>query len=87
LAGQARKLSQLMPLLAANRLKLKLIGFDWYTWVSDDDPNGALWNYSGLETFASNSFSAKPSLAAFKRGALALEGCRSKGRVATSCLH
>lgn len=87
--GQARKVAQLLPLLAKNRLRLRLLAFYYYTWVSIERPNGLAFDYSGLLSFdtASGQFVEKPALPAFRRAALALEACREKGRLATICLH
>jgi hypothetical protein len=87
-AGQAAKLAQVIPLLGKNRVKLGLIGFDYYTWAGIEDKNGLAFDFSGLERFTTTGqFVAKPALAAFRHGALGLEGCRQKGSRATICLH
>jgi hypothetical protein len=72
-AGQARNLSALLPLLAANRSALRLRGFYYYTWVSDPTL-GNDWNYAGLLELKHGQPVAKPALAAFTRAAAALEG-------------
>ena len=46
-AGQASKLSQLLPMLAANRNKLHLLGFYHYTWLSRDIRGGKSFSFSG----------------------------------------
>jgi polysaccharide biosynthesis protein PslG len=86
-AGQARNLAALLPLLAQNRTALGLAGFDWYTWMSYEAHGASDFNFSGLLKLHAGVVTAKPALAAFRRGALALEGCRSKGAVATACQH
>jgi hypothetical protein len=85
-AGQARNLATLLPLIGQQRLALHLIGFYWYTWMGQEDPNTGPFNYSGLLAFHNGKVTVKPALAAYRRGVLALEGCRSKGAVATSCI-
>ncbi len=72
-AGQAQNLRALLPLLAANRRALNLIGFYWYTWMGDETPGGYPFNFSGLESFRNGQISAKPALAAFGRMARAIE--------------
>lgn len=73
-AGQARDISQLLPLLADNRKALDLSGFDYYTWAGLDDPGGNLFDFSGLfHVSAAGALTAKPAYYAFRRAALALE--------------
>jgi hypothetical protein len=86
-AGQARNISALLPLIGQQRLSLHLIGVYWYTWMGQEDPHTGPFNFSGLLGFHNGTVTVKPALAAFKGGALALEGCRRKGAVATSCIR
>ena len=86
-AGQARNLATLLPLLNRNRAALGLAGFDWYTWISAESHGASDFNFSGLLKVHAGVVAAKPALAVFRRGALALEGCRSKGTVATACIR
>ncbi len=78
--GEAKKLSQLLPMLASNRQRLGLSGFYYYTWVSTDQRGAVSWAFSGLLHFDSGTgtVSAKPAFSAFRRTALKLEGCRKK---------
>lgn len=85
-AGQARDLATLLPLIGRQRVALHLIGFYWYTWMGQEAPDTGPFNYSGLVAFHNGKVSAKPALRAFRAGVLALEGCKRKGAVATSCL-
>jgi hypothetical protein len=77
---QAARLAQLMPLLVANRTKLELLGFYWYTWMGDETPRAAPdgFAYAGLVKYVSGRVTAKPVLAVFKQWALSIEGCRRK---------
>jgi hypothetical protein len=86
-AGQARKLAALLPLLGEDRRSLHLLGFYYYTWAGIEDRGGLAFDFAGLLRFSSGVFTAKPALAAFRDAALALEGCRRKGRIATVCLQ
>lgn len=86
-AGQARDLAALLPLIRLQRAALHLIGFYWYTWMGQEDPDTGPFNYSGLMAFHDGKVTAKPALSAFRAGALALEGCKRKGAVATSCIR
>lgn len=77
---QAQRLGQLLPLLAANRAKLGVIGFYWYTWMGDETPRAKpyAFDYAGLLSDVNGTVTAKPALSTFKRGALAIEACRRK---------
>lgn len=77
---QAQNLGRVMPLLAANRAKLGLMGFYWYTWMGDETPRPRPYgfDYAGLLKYVNGTVAAKPALATFKREALAIEsGARS----------
>lgn len=76
-AGQARNISQLLPLLGKYRTSLHLMGFYWYTWASTERVNGLAFDFAGLLKYipANFQFVVKPSLKAFTNAALALEGC------------
>jgi hypothetical protein len=86
-AGQARDVAQLLPLLAAQRTRLNLIGFDYYTWMGHEYRGAPAFEFAGLLRWQSGgTVSAKPALSAFTRAALALEGCRRIGRRAGTCV-
>jgi hypothetical protein len=72
-AGQAQAISAVLPLLAANRAKLDLIGFDWYTWMGDQYRGGSPWGFAGLLGWHNGNVFTKPALSAFRQRALALE--------------
>ncbi len=86
-AGQARNIATLLPLIRKNRVKLGLAGIDWYTWMGDERPGNPAFDFAGLLSYNNGQVATKPALAAFRKGVLALEGCRSKGSVATSCIR
>jgi hypothetical protein len=71
--GQAGNLGALLPLLAANRRELGLIGFDWYTWMGDEYPEAPPFNFSGLLAFRGGTVKTKPALAVFGQKARAIE--------------
>jgi hypothetical protein len=86
-AGQARDIAALLPLIGQQRASLHLAGFYYYTWMGTEDPGTTAFNFAGLLGFHNNGkVTVKPALAAFRAGALALEGCNRKGSVATSCI-
>lgn len=85
-AGQARNISILLPLIAQSYKRLGLAGFYYDTWMGDENDHSLAFNFAGLLRFKKGVISTKPALAAFRTGALALEGCRRKGALATSCI-
>jgi hypothetical protein len=86
-AGQAHDIATLLPLIGSQRLALHLMGFYWYTWMGEETHGTSAFNFSGLLAFHNGKVAVKPALGAFRSGALALEGCRRKGAVATRCLR
>ena len=86
-AGQARRLAEVIPQLAAARKQLGIDGFDVYTWMGDEFRGATAFNYSGLFAFTprGDSLHAKPAYAAFRQAALAAEGCRVKAAIASRC--
>jgi hypothetical protein len=87
-AGQARDLATLLPLIGADYRQLGLAGFDWYTWIGAEARNASTpFDFSGLFAFSDGKVRAKPVLKVFRSGALKLEGCRSKGPLASECRH
>jgi hypothetical protein len=83
---QALRLGQLMPLLAAQRTKLGLIGFYWYTWIGNETRRAApdAFDFAGLVKYVNGTVSPKPALGVFRHWALSLEGCRRKA-TGSSC--
>ena len=84
-SGQAQNIAAVLPLLARNRARLGLGGFYYYTWAGIEHHDAYTFDFSGLLRYESGNFVAKPGLAAFQRGALALEGCSQKSAVASVC--
>jgi hypothetical protein len=72
-AGQARNLRALLPLLAANRRGLDLIGFDWFTWMGEEYPGAFQFNFAGLLAVRGGQVVVKPALAAFAQLAHPIE--------------
>lgn len=75
--GQAKRIGQLLPLLAANRRRLGLESFFYYTWVSTDQVGSySPFAFAGLLRYDvhTHRISAKPAFAAFRRVALHIEG-------------
>jgi hypothetical protein len=85
-AGQARNLGRLLPLLARERSALHLLGFYYYTWAGNERRNALAFDFAGLLGFKHGRLVKKPAYFVFRRDALALERCRTKGPVATSCV-
>jgi hypothetical protein len=84
-AGQARNVGKLLPLLGRERAALHLLGFYYYTWAGDERHDAQSFDFAGLLRFKKGRFLGKPAFFVFRRDALALERCRKKGSVATSC--
>lgn len=84
--GQATRVGQLLPLLAAYRQSLVLQSFYYFTWVGQENAQGKDdFNFAGLlRVTSSGQVTAKPALGSYRAAALRLEGCRSK-RLATHC--
>jgi hypothetical protein len=72
-AGQARNLRALLPLLAANRRSLGLVGFYWYTWMGDEYQGAYPFNFSGLLSSHNGQVTSKPALGTFGQMARAIE--------------
>jgi hypothetical protein len=86
--GQARNIAQLLPMIGAWRLRLGLSAFYYYTWMGNEFKGAPAFQFSGLLRYTnSGQVKSKPALGAFRRGVLALEGCRAKGSTATRCRH
>jgi hypothetical protein len=86
-AGQARDIAALLPMLGADYRSLDLAGFDYYTWMSAQADLAPPFDFAGLLADENGRVHAKPALAAYREGVLALEGCASKGPLAIDCLH
>jgi hypothetical protein len=86
-AGQARKLGAVIPMLARARRRVGLMGFYYYTWITDGIPGGDPFQFAGLLDFNHGRIIEKPAYFAFRRAALSIEGCSRKARVATSCVR
>ena len=71
--GQASNLAALLPMLASDRQRLGLIGFYYYTWVTEQNHGSNVFQFAGLLSFHDSRLRAKPAFSAFRRAALALE--------------
>ena len=87
-ANQARRLRKVIPLLVKVRRRYRLEGFYWYTWVSEEEPKGGVFAYSGLRRLTGSGRSvAKPSYRVYRRAVLGIERCRRKAGNATRCVR
>jgi hypothetical protein len=86
-AGQARDIAAVLPMLGQQRQSLGLVGFYYYTWMGEEDPGTQAFNFAGLLSLHNGEVIVKPALAAFRSGVLALEQCKRKGALATSCIR
>jgi hypothetical protein len=85
-AGQAENIQKLLPMLVHDRASLGLQAFYYYDWAGLERQNALAFEFSGLFRFSGGQFTAKPAYSTFRDGALAIEGCRAKGQLTTSCL-
>lgn len=84
-AGQANNIAHLLPMLVRDRTRLGLLGFDYYDWAGLERENYLAFDFAGLFKLETDGqFVAKPAYYAFSKGALAMEGCKTK-TVATRC--
>ena len=83
--GQARLLTSALRLLAAHRRRLGIRRVYWYTWLTRETSPSYPFDYAGLRRLEPTRVRSKPALRAYRRTALSLEGCRTKGRIATRC--
>jgi hypothetical protein len=81
---QAARLAEVLPMLAEWRKPLRIERVYWHSWLSTDR-GGATFDYSGLRTIVGTKTRDKPALAAYRKGVLALEGCKKKGRTVARC--
>jgi hypothetical protein len=86
-SGQAHNLGKVLPLLVRDRRALNLMGFYYYDWAGQERPNYLAFDFAGLFRLSDGKFIAKPAYAVFQRAALAMEGCRAKGRTASDCVR
>lgn len=73
-SGQAANIKRVIPMLAANRKRLNLLGFYYYDWAGLERPNELAFDFSGLFRVQDGQFVAKPAYDAFRQGAAAIEG-------------
>jgi hypothetical protein len=85
-AGQARNIATLLPLIGSERASLGLAAFYYYTWIGPESQGNPDFDFAGLESYHDGEVTAKPALSAFRTAALALEGCKRKGLLATACV-
>jgi hypothetical protein len=82
--GQAARLKAVLPMLAEARKRLRIERVYWHSWLSKDQ-GPFTFDYGGLRRIRGTTITDKPALAAYRKGVLALEGCRRKGTTAARC--
>lgn len=84
--GQARRAARALRLLARLRRPLGISRVYWYNWLTREDPQVGIFDFSGLRRLGPDGTGVpKPAQRAFRRTALRLESCRRKSAVATRC--
>lgn len=74
-AGQAKRLTTGLELLAEERKALKIERVYWYTWLSVEGQTSSGFDYSGLRRLRNGVLHDAPALKAFTRAARTLQGC------------
>jgi polysaccharide biosynthesis protein PslG len=83
-ADQARLLGEVLPLLARARQRQRIARVLWYTWLSSER-GPSEFDWSGLRRVRRGRVVSTPALAAFRRAARRLEGCRKARADARRC--
>jgi hypothetical protein len=83
--GQKERLAEGLPLLAADRRKLRIGRVYWYTWLSVEGITDSAFDYSGLRRLRNGQLHDAPSLATFRRLARRLQGCAKQPGDARRC--
>ncbi|MEA2444065.1 MAG: polysaccharide biosynthesis protein PslG [Thermoleophilales bacterium] len=84
--GQARRVTQLLRMLAGVRRRLGVERVYWYTWMTTDSEPDYSFDYAGLRRLrGAGPAESKPALAAYRRTALGLSGCPRKTVRADRC--
>jgi polysaccharide biosynthesis protein PslG len=64
--GQAQRIRQILPMLARERLRLRIQSVYWYTWLSPPEGDDESFSYAGLRRLKDGKPISKPALKAFK---------------------
>jgi len=65
--GQAARVREALPALAAQRRRLRLDSVHWYTWLSPAVGERESFSYAGLRRLGGGGIVSKPALTAFRR--------------------
>jgi hypothetical protein len=71
--GQAAKIREALPKIAARRKQWKIASVFWSSWLSYDRETTYSFDYAGLRRFRNGKVTPKPAFSAFRRVALRLE--------------
>lgn len=82
---QAARLRKAVPMLAAERRRLRLESVYWYTWLSADTDDDYPFDYAGASRMRNGRVVRKPAFRALRATALDLRGCVAKPAGARSC--
>jgi aryl-phospho-beta-D-glucosidase BglC (GH1 family) len=66
-AGQAKRLKEVVVQFRKNRVKYRLIGFWWATWLSPQLGSSLAFDYTGLRRLSGASVVSKPALKAYRQ--------------------
>jgi hypothetical protein len=83
--GQAARLAEALPGLAARRRSMRIESVYWYTWLTEDRRDDYPFDYAGASRLDGGKVVRKPAFRALRKAALELEGCAAKPSGARSC--
>ena len=78
--GLARLIAPTYRALAGVRRRFGIERVYWYTWASPYEEKGGVFSYTGLNSFDTLEVLRQPALSAYRRTAVAYEGCRKDAR-------
>lgn len=80
--GLSHLVARMYQLLIRHRSELGLRRAYWYTWASSYDTRKAIFDFAGLMRYQGGKVTARPAVAAYRKSAVAAEGCRKSARAA-----
>jgi hypothetical protein len=83
--GQAKRLTEILPLFVRERRKLRIGRVYWYTWLSVESASGSAFDFAGLRRVRGGRLLSAPALSAFRRAARSLHGCAKRPTDARRC--
>ncbi|MEA2375555.1 MAG: polysaccharide biosynthesis protein PslG [Thermoleophilaceae bacterium] len=85
--GLAHLVTRMYQLLIRHRIELGVRRAYWYTWASSYDTSRAIFDFAGLMRYRGGKVTARPAAAAYKKSALAAEGCKKDAHAGCKKQH